>query len=224
MRKRLNDIQNKINNLKVLKEEISQGLEEMSIHLNNQVHSFNKIKEIEVTINNLNNLNIQVPDELVQLKNDLQNALSSTEKLTDLKKQFAELVEYQIKNQSPQRKKMTSKQYNYPSTSYANKTLLSVKIGNEDLAVSKWKDLVKKVLELLYNKHPDQFDLIYNVSGKKRPLFSTTPAEMRIPCYINSLKLYYETNLSANQCVSISKKLLELFGYNEEDLILYFEN
>jgi len=54
--------------------------------------------------------------------------------------------------------------------------------------------------------------------GRKRPYFTRNPNELRNPKRINNTDIYIETNLSANSIVKLSKSIISLFGYKENDL------
>lgn len=47
------------------------------------------------------------------------------------------------------------------------------------------------------------------------------PSELREPEKIKDTDIYVETNLSANSIVSLSKKVIKLFGYDENELIIH---
>ncbi len=50
--------------------------------------------------------------------------------------------------------------------------------------------------------------------------FSRNSSELREPRRIGNTDIYVETNLSANAIVKLCRKIVALFGYRKEDLII----
>ena len=75
-----------------------------------------------------------------------------------------------------------------------------------------------KIVNLIASNHKEEFDKVLNLRGRRRPYFSKNPSELRSPERISNTEIFLETNLSANRVVRLSRKVLELFGYGEDDL------
>ena len=72
----------------------------------------------------------------------------------------------------------------------------------------------------MLSAHRGQSDKVLNLKGRKRPYFTRNPNELRSPERINNTDIYVETNLSANSIVKLSKSIISIFGYEEEDLFI----
>jgi len=78
--------------------------------------------------------------------------------------------------------------------------------------------LLLKVCEIMQTSHKDEFEQVLSLTGRKRPYFTKNPDELRSSERIKGTDIYVEINLSANTIVKLSKNIIILFGYNEEDL------
>jgi len=87
-----------------------------------------------------------------------------------------------------------------------------------------WKQLLIKFVERINTLHPKEFEIITNVSGKKRPYFTKNNNELRSPAKISNSNYFVETNLSANNIVSIIKEVLRIFNYEEDSFGIKLNN
>jgi len=82
-----------------------------------------------------------------------------------------------------------------------------------------WKDMVKFVSDVMYiENESDFFDIVKNIrGGRTRLYFSKNKSDFKDPYQIglpeNKSEYYVETNLSANNSVSLVQKLVSKFGY-----------
>jgi len=95
---------------------------------------------------------------------------------------------------------------------------------NNSISVISWKQLLIKFVEKIKTLHDEDFDIITNVSGKKRPYFTKNKNELRYPKKIANTDYFVETNLSANYIVSMVKNVLSTFNYDESDLGIKLSN
>ncbi|AET65302.1 hypothetical protein Mhar_1946 [Methanothrix harundinacea 6Ac] len=84
--------------------------------------------------------------------------------------------------------------------------------------VDSWRNLLLKVCEIMQTSHKDEFEQVLSLTGRKRPYFTKDPDQLRSSERIKGTDIYVEINLSANTIVRLSKNIIILFGYNEEDL------
>lgn len=77
------------------------------------------------------------------------------------------------------------------------------------------------IIEIVLTTNRKQFEKVLSLKGRKRPYFSKMPSELREPEKIKDTDIYVETNLNANSIVSLSKKVIKLFGYDENELIIH---
>ena len=72
----------------------------------------------------------------------------------------------------------------------------------------------------MLSAHRKQFNNVLSLVGRKRQYFSRNPNELRSPEKINNTDIYVETNLNANGIVKLTRNVLALFGYQDDDLIV----
>lgn len=107
------------------------------------------------------------------------------------------------------------KQGNY---NYRNSKISSFYFKGVEYKTSSWINLLLEISNLMLKEHKSKFNKVLELKGHKRPYFTRNPDDLRHSKLINGTDIYIETNLSANSIVSVSKKIIELFGYNESDL------
>lgn len=87
-----------------------------------------------------------------------------------------------------------------------------------------WRTMLYKICQLLIEKHNDQFaEKATVLKGSKRHYITFNPADLRDPAQIDGTNLWLETNLSAQQTVSVISKLLDSFGHDKSSFIIYRE-
>lgn len=85
-----------------------------------------------------------------------------------------------------------------------------------------WRMMLYQVCQILIEKHDSQFAKKATVlKGSKRHYITYDPSELREPIQINGTNLWLETNLSAQQTVSIVSKLLDSFGHDKSSFTIY---
>ena len=84
--------------------------------------------------------------------------------------------------------------------------------------VKSWKELLIKLCNILYNKHTNDFEKLFEIKGKKRIYFTHDKSQLIEPMQIPDTDIYVETNHSAMMITWICCKILSKFGYSNEDL------
>ncbi|HOO54372.1 MAG TPA: type I restriction endonuclease [Methanothrix sp.] len=84
--------------------------------------------------------------------------------------------------------------------------------------VDSWKNMLLKICDIMQTSHKDQFDKVLSLRGRKLAYFSKNPTELSLPEPISGTDIYVETSHSADRIVKISKDIIKLFGYSEDDL------
>lgn len=107
-----------------------------------------------------------------------------------------------------------------PPESYTGKSIIAFTFKGIRYEVHSWKDMLIKITNLMLSTHRDNFERVLNLVGRKRPYFTKNPNELRIPERIDNTNIYIEINLSANSIVKLSKSIISLFGYKEDDLFI----
>jgi len=105
-----------------------------------------------------------------------------------------------------------------PSEGYTGKSIVAFTLKGSKYPVRSWKEMLIKITNLMLSEHREQFDKVLNLVGRKRPYFTRNPNELRAPERINNTDIYVEMNFNANEIVKLSKSIVELFGYRENDL------
>lgn len=168
---------------------------------------------------------ISEPDELlVELLADTTEKLCGYKPDNETIEQFLmniSEVSIQSRKETPTTIHSLSTQRPYRSLeSYTGKSIISFTFQGNKYSVRSWKEMLIKICELMLSAHRTQFDKVLNLAGRKRPYFTRNPNELRNPERINNTDIYVETNLSANSIVKLSRNILSLFGYQDDDLSL----
>lgn len=115
-------------------------------------------------------------------------------------------------------------QYISINSDFKGKSPRSIRICGDNLEASSWKQLHIEVCNYLINKDSNKFIKISNdIKGRKRPYFTKDENKLRVPYYLDTIKLYMEINLSANNIMSIIKKLLKGFSINENQIEIHIK-
>jgi hypothetical protein len=101
---------------------------------------------------------------------------------------------------------------------YTGKSISSFSFRGSKYVARSWKDLLIKLCDIINTSHRNEFEKTLNIVGRKRPYFSLTGNELRVPEKINNSKIYVETNLNANRIVKICFDMLATFNYADNDL------
>jgi len=166
---------------------------------------------------------ITEPDELL-----VELLADTTEKLCGYKPNNETVEEFLIKVSQgvvqPKTKISTSAQApssqisHLLSGEYTGKSIIAFTFKGTRYPVRSWKEMLIKIANLMLSAHRKQFDKVLNLRGRKRPYFTRNPNELRAPEKIDNTDIYIETHLSANSIVKLSKSIMALFGYKENDL------
>ncbi|MEK6711469.1 MAG: type I restriction endonuclease [Nitrospinota bacterium] len=123
--------------------------------------------------------------------------------------------------QSPSRRRSEHTKELPPSINdirYTHTRPLSFTFMGHKKQVSSYKEILMGISEALYRNHKENFDVVFNLKGRKRDYFSKDPDNMKFPQRILDTRIYVETNLSANAIMERCFDLLRLFNYSRDDL------
>lgn len=85
-----------------------------------------------------------------------------------------------------------------------------------------WRMMLQKVCQVLITMHGDKFvEEAVKLKGTKRYYITFNPDELREPGQISGTDLWLETNLSAQQTISIITKMLDTFGHDKSTFAVY---
>ena len=101
---------------------------------------------------------------------------------------------------------------------FTGKSIVSFTLGGKKYNVNSWKAMLLKICEVVAAKHNEDFEMVLTLSGPNREYFSKNPYELLTCEKIPGTEMYVDVNLSAMGAVSLSHRVLLLFGYKEKDL------
>lgn len=103
---------------------------------------------------------------------------------------------------------------------YTGKKPQFILLGEDTFKVNSWREALQKLSEKIYSD-VDDFSPVLDISGRSRSYFSLDEQELVRAQLISKSDYYFEGNLSAKQIVSVCKRLIERFGYQEDDLEIH---
>ncbi len=163
------------------------------------------------------------PDEiLVELISD------ATEKLCGYKPEvsvvenfiFSDISIGQTSNEILSRKQPARKPTVAIEGSYIGKSVTAFTFRNTRYEVKYWIDVLTQICRLMYDVHRRDFGRVLQLQGRKRPYFTRNRDELRVPQQVEDSGIYVETNLSSNQIVKISTRVVLLFGYSDKSFTI----
>jgi len=170
---------------------------------------------------------ITEPDEiLVELLAETTEKLCGYKPDSETVEQFLTKIEKEpfvskkIKSEVP--KPTINQEISSLKENYTGKTIIAFSFKGKKYHVSSWKEMLIKICNLMLFAHRDRFDKVLSLVGRKRPYFTKDPNKLRASQKINDTDIYVEINLSANSIVKLSKNILLLFGYKEDDISIEF--
>lgn len=164
------------------------------------------------------------PDELlVELLAEITEKLCGYKPDNEIVEKFLTKVSQEAVTQpkreiSPSGQLPSGKISRRPWGRYSGKSIVAFNFKGVRYPVRSWKEMLIRIINLMLSAHREQFDKVLNLVGRKRPYFTRNPNELRSPERVNNTNIYIETNLSANSIVKLSKSVISLFGYKEENL------
>ena len=164
-----------------------------------------------------NKIRIEPDEALVELLADTTEKLCGYRPGNEMVEQFLMRVSKEIVVRP--KKEIPHSVSSFPhSEVYTGKSIAAFTFKGIRYPAHSWRDMLLKITNLMISAHREQLDKILNLRGRKRPYFTRNPDELRSPQKINGADVFVETNLSANNVVKLSKDVISLFGYKEDDL------
>ena len=78
--------------------------------------------------------------------------------------------------------------------------------------------MLLEICALVAQSQGADFSRVLELKGRTRRYFSHDSRDLFRPAAIADTRFHVETNLSANDIVKLSRKVLSLFSYSEHDL------
>lgn len=102
--------------------------------------------------------------------------------------------------------------------SFSGRKITGFSFQGKTFPASTWKDLLQTLAETIYRRHPTDFNKVLELRGSRRAYYSLNPEDLREPRLIGNSGYYVETLHSADGMVRQCDTLLDLFGYQKQDL------
>jgi len=84
--------------------------------------------------------------------------------------------------------------------------------------VKSWKAMLLKICDIIHAEHKDNFEMVLSLSESNRDYFSENEYEFLNCEKISETNIYVNVNLRAMDIVTLSYKIISLFGYKKSDL------
>ena len=104
------------------------------------------------------------------------------------------------------------------SDSYSDKSIKSFSFIGYSHIVRTWDEVLPILCEYLASTHEKDFEKVLWISDNQKPYFSRYSDQLRIPEKIQETDIYVETKMCPDEVVKTAHKLIEAFGYSQDDL------
>ena len=102
---------------------------------------------------------------------------------------------------------------------YGGKRIKSFTVFGDQFYPRSWKEMVAEVANQVYLKNPSQFHRqAPDLRGRTREYFSRDPERLEQPQGVGDSGWFVYTKWDPDRTVAVCRNLLELFGYDQDDL------
>jgi hypothetical protein len=102
--------------------------------------------------------------------------------------------------------------------SYTDKSIQSFTFIGHSHIVRAWDEVLPILCEYLASTHEKDFEKVLWISDNQKPYFSRYSDQLRIPEKIQTTDIYVETRINPDEVAKTAYKLIEAFGYSQDDL------
>ena len=102
--------------------------------------------------------------------------------------------------------------------SYADKSIKSFTFIGHSHIVRAWDEVLPILCEYLASAHEKDFEKVLWISDNQKPYFSRYSDQLRMPEKIQETDIYVETRMNPDEVAKTALKLIEAFGYSQDDL------
>ena len=96
-----------------------------------------------------------------------------------------------------------------PTADFKGRSPAAFRLDGERLEAARWNEVLRGTCEqLAHDLGPAFAGQVAHLQGKRRPYFSSTPSDLRVPLRIPAADLYVEGNFSANDCVRLARRVV----------------
>jgi hypothetical protein len=102
--------------------------------------------------------------------------------------------------------------------SYAEKSIKSFTFIGHSHIVRAWDEVLPILCDYLASTHEKDFEKVLWISDNQKPYFSRYSDQLRIPEKIKETDIFVETRMNSDEVAKTAHKLIETFGYSQDDL------
>ena len=102
--------------------------------------------------------------------------------------------------------------------SYTDKSIKSFTFIGHSHIVRAWDEVLPILCDYLASTHEKDFEKVLWISDNQKPYFSRYSDQLRIPEKIKETDIYVETRINPDGVAKTAHKLIEAFGYTQDDL------
>lgn len=100
-----------------------------------------------------------------------------------------------------------------PNNDLTGKRVRGFYLEEKKYEAESYIDVLRKILKIVYLKHPNERDKILSISGRKNKYFSLNPNNLRLPEQIRGTNIFFETNENAKSIGIQVRKNLKTVWY-----------
>ncbi len=102
--------------------------------------------------------------------------------------------------------------------SYAEKSIKSFTFIGHSHIVRAWDEVLAILCDYFASTHEKDFEKVLWISDNQKPYFSRYSDQLRMPEKIQETDIYVEAKMNPDEVVKTAYKLVEAFGYGDDDL------
>ena len=102
--------------------------------------------------------------------------------------------------------------------SYSEKSIKSFTFIGHSHIVRAWDEVLPILSDYLASTHETDFEKVLWISDNQKPYFSRYSDQLRMPEKIQGTDIYVETRMNPDEVAKTANKLIEAFGYSQDDL------
>ena len=92
---------------------------------------------------------------------------------------------------------------------YKGKQVAAFWLDGNRYEAARWNEVLRGICERLATEAGPAFaERVVHLRGRRRPYFSSSPSDLRVPLQVPGADLYAEGNFSANDCVRLARRVL----------------
>jgi hypothetical protein len=98
-----------------------------------------------------------------------------------------------------------------PNDDLTGKKVRGFRLEEKKYEAESYIDVLRKILKIVFLKHPQENDKILSIFGRKNKYFSKNSNDLRLPGLIRGTNIYFETNENAKSICMRCEKILKLY-------------